>query len=125
MGAGPGTLAAHEITVGGGGNALARLWPLLPVVPLLTVVAVVGGTVYGLLHFWAPVPGSGEVEGKLLAASSWIPGGDIGLFLALAVAVVAGLAGCVLVQRTEPRAVVPLPDPPQPVRRHGRHAMVG
>ncbi len=106
--------------------ALARLRPLLPVVPLLVTVAAVGGTGYGLLHFWRPVPSRGEVQGGLLAAGSWLPGGTTGLVAALVVAVVAGLAGCVLVQRTASRVDAPLPDPPATAGRPpGRHAMVG
>ncbi|HEX8498059.1 MAG TPA: DUF2142 domain-containing protein, partial [Actinomycetales bacterium] len=73
--------------------AVCRLTRLLPWVPLLVLLAAVGGADYGVLHFWEPAPGWYPPQGRLVAMASWLPGGLTAPVAVTATAVVAALAG--------------------------------
>ena len=96
--------------------ALTHLSRLAPALPVVVLGVAGGGLVFGLDHFWRPEAGHDPLWGRVLALSSWLPGGTTSLLAAATVTVVATVVGSVALRAVAVSAPTTSPEPrPEPV----------
>lgn len=78
--------------------SLTRLGRGLPLLPPLVAVLAGGGWGYGLYHFWRPAGGHDAVWGRVVAMSSWWPGGVTWLTVGAGLVAGSGLLGWLTVR---------------------------
>lgn len=80
--------------------ALSRLGRLLSLLPLVVLLLAAGGFGFGLYHFWRPAIGHDVVWGRVLAMSSWWPGGMLWLAVGSVISLVSAVLGVLALRAT-------------------------